>query len=541
MFQEEFKKHITGFPTSPFLFIGSGMSRRYIDLETWQALLIQMVNKLKLPKQFEYYLSNAHSDLPEVATLMGNDFNDIWWTSSEFIESRDKYATEAKSKYSPIKFEICNYLSDKEKNLITAYEKEIKLFKKINIDGIITTNWDTLLESFFPEFNKFIGQEELIFSELFSIGEIYKIHGCSTKPESLILTSEDYEKYHDRNPYLAAKLLTIFMENPIIFMGYGLDDTNIQQILKSIIKCLTKDKIDTLKDRLIFCQWTEGLATPSITDSTLLISDTVIPIKLIKLSDYTEIFTVLANNKKKLPIKVLRQMKGMIYEFVKTADPKSKVYVSDNLEDLEDGHKVEFVYGVGLRERFSELGIKGIDTRDLFRDIITDNKWDASKVARLLLPRLPNSNYIPFFKYLNKSGYLNESGALDEDIDVIEFTPEFIKKVNAVELNTFYPPESYRRKKCEINAKYSSFSELKNDCEFFHVLMYAPILDIHKISVIELGNFLKANLDKLVESKYGTHYRKLICLYDFLKYKLKITSQNSLSQISIDSHNVMSL
>lgn len=520
MFQEEFKKHITGFSTSPFLFIGSGMSRRYIDLETWEKLLRQMANTLELPKRFEYYLSNAHSELPMVASLMGKDFNDVWWTSDNFSESRNEYAENAKSKFSPIKYETCRYLNEKGRNIVSEYDKELRLFKKANIDGIITTNWDTLLESLFPDFNKFIGQEELIFSELFSIGEIYKIHACSTKPESLILTEEDYDSYHERNPYLAAKLLTIFMENPIIFMGYSLDDSNIQQILKSIIKCLTKDKIDSLKDRLIFCQWDGAQSTPTITDSAIFISDTILPIKLVKLSDYSEIFTVLANNKKKLPVKVLRQMKGMVYEFVKTSDPRSKVYVSDNLEDLEDEHKVEFVYGVGLKDRFSEIGIKGIETRDLLRDIIADNNnWHPSKISRLLLPSLQNTKYIPFFKYLNKSGYLNEDGKVDEDIDVKEFTPEFIKKVNSVEVSTFYPADSYKRKKGEINGKYSSFSELKNDREFFHILMYTPLLNVEKIDIDELGAFLKANLDKLIESKYGTHYRKLTCLYDYLKFK----------------------
>jgi len=522
MFQEEFKNHINKFSTSPFLFIGSGMSRRYIDLETWYTLLMKMVSLLNITKPFQYYISNAQSDLPTTATLIGNDFNDIWWTSEDFEDSRNNYSREAKTKYSPLKYEICKYLKDKENNLVTTYVKEINLLKKINIDGIITTNWDTLLESFFPNFHTIIGQEELIFSELFTIGEIYKIHGCCSKPESLILTDEDYTKFHERNEYLAAKLLTIFMEHPIIFLGYSLDDPNIQQILKSVIKCLTKDKIEKLKDRLIFCQWKDRLETPTITDSTLLITDTVLPIKLIKLSDFSELYTVLANNKKKLPVKVLRQMKGMIYEFVKTSEPKSKVYVTDNLEDLEDVHNVEFFYGVGLKDRLAEVGIKGIDSRNLFNDIINDKGYEPKNIARLLLPTLTN-RYIPYFKYLRNGEFLNSDGQLDEDIDILEFTPDFIKKVNSVTLSSFYPSVSYKKKQEEINLKYSSFNELKNNCEFFHVLMYAPLLDCEKINHIELGQYLKGNMDKLVEPKYGTHFRKLICLYDYIRYKLNIT------------------
>jgi hypothetical protein len=517
-FQEQFLQHLKKFSTSPFLFVGSGISRRFINLETWSALLSRMCSDLGLSKPYEYYSSNAEGNLPKVASLMGKEFNAIWWTDGKYEQSRNDYAAIAKSTYSPFKYEISIRLQGKEKETNVALEGEIALFKKVSADGVITTNWDTFLESIFPDFNKIIGQEELIFTELYSVGEIYKIHGSISKPDSLVLTEEDYNNFHERNPYLAAKLLTLFMEHPIIFMGYSLDDSNIQQILKSIIKCLTKDKIDSLRDRLIFCQWDVNSLSPSITDSTLLISDTVIPIKLIKLSAYTEVFTVLANVKKKIPVKVLRQMKGMVYEFVKTVDPKSKVFVSEDLETLEDEHNVEFVYGIGLKDRFAEVGIKGIDHRDLMRDIIIDKKWDRAKIAKLLLPTL-NGKYLPCFKYLRSGGFLNENGLLDENIDVKEFTPAFIRKVNSVSIKTFEPPESYRKKRAEINKKYMTFNDLRKDKNFLHILMYTPILDIKKIGLEDLHAFLKSNLDKLIDSNYGTHYRKLICLYDFLKYK----------------------
>lgn len=317
MFAEQFKQHIDKFSTSPFLFIGSGFSRRYLGLPTWELLLMEICKDLGLKKPYNFYKSNADSKLPKVATIIGQDFNEIWWKEDDFEKSREDFADLAETKFSPLKFEVAKKIKSKdliiEDDLIS---KELKLLKKINIDGAITTNWDELLEQIFPQFNKFIGQEELIFSELYSIGEIYKIHGCCSKPNSLILTEEDYCNYEGRNAYLAAKLLTIFIENPIIFIGYSLDDKNIQEILKSIIKCLTKEKIEKLKDRLIFCQWNPEPIEPSMIDSTILISDTVIPIKLMTVNNFLDIYTVLANNKRKLPIKILRQMKGMVYDFV---------------------------------------------------------------------------------------------------------------------------------------------------------------------------------------------------------------------------------
>lgn len=41
--------------------------------------------------------------------------------------------------------------------------EELDLCKKIVIDGIITTNYDNLLEKIFSDFKTYIGQEELFF------------------------------------------------------------------------------------------------------------------------------------------------------------------------------------------------------------------------------------------------------------------------------------------------------------------------------------------------------------------------------------------
>ncbi|MFH6999417.1 SIR2 family protein [Flavobacterium sp. FlaQc-57] len=518
MFTNQFQQHISKFSTSPFLFVGSGFSRRYLGLPTWELLLMEICKDLKLSRPYNFYKSNADSKLPKVASIIGQDFNDIWWSNPEFEESRNRFSSLAETKFSPLKFEVAKMISSKiELVQNDIIDKELKLLKKINIDGVITTNWDQLLERTFPDFNKFIGQEELIFSELYSIGEIYKIHGCSSKPNSLIITEEDYLNYEERNAYLAAKLLTIFIENPIIFVGYSLDDKNIQSILKSIIKCLTKEKVEKLKDRLIFCQWSSEQIEPTIIDSTLLISDTVIPIKLVVLHDFIDLFTVLANNKRKLPIKILRQMKGMVYDFVKSNTSKSKIYVTDNLEDIEKLHNAEFVYGVGLKDKFAEVGIKGIELKDILTDTINSREWDAVKISQLCLPYL-NGKYIPYFKHLRNAGFLNENSKIDEDNDTTEFSPGFIKKVNEVQIESFYPSANYIRKKDEINAIFQSFNELKETGNHLHVLVYTPLLFVDKINLEHLRQYLDENCEFLNNSSLGTHFRKLICLYDYLTY-----------------------
>ena len=73
----------------------------------------------------------------------------------------------------------------------------------------------------FQDYKVFIGQEQLVFSSIQEIAEIYKIHGCISNPDSLIINESDYSNFYSKGKYLAAKLMTIFMEYPIIFVGYS--------------------------------------------------------------------------------------------------------------------------------------------------------------------------------------------------------------------------------------------------------------------------------------------------------------------------------
>lgn len=88
MFQDELTEHPIAFNTSPFLFVGSGLSRRYFKTEPWFALLEKIAAFIHLAKPFKYYTSNADDDLAAAASITGEEFNEIWWTNIEFEHSR---------------------------------------------------------------------------------------------------------------------------------------------------------------------------------------------------------------------------------------------------------------------------------------------------------------------------------------------------------------------------------------------------------------------------------------------------------------------
>ncbi len=254
---ENLAERLRVFNSAPFLFVGAGLSRRYISTDGWLDLLRRMAGLTERP--YAYYATKAGGHLPRVASEIAATFHEVWWSDPQFEESRRLYGDGLTSLEGPLKVEVARYAQDALKRVPTdgAKADELALLSRAVIDGVITTNYDGLMEHVLQDFATFVGQDELLFSDTQGIGEIYKIHGSATAPESLILCEADYERFNERNPYLAAKLLTVFVEHPVIFLGYSLTDEDVGAVLASVAAALTTENLNRLQDRLIFVQWDE--------------------------------------------------------------------------------------------------------------------------------------------------------------------------------------------------------------------------------------------------------------------------------------------
>ena len=276
-----------GFATAPFLFVGSGFSRRYLQLETWSDLLAHFAEMTGKP--YAYYVTSADGDLPRVASALADTFHDVWWQDARFADSRDRFGKGALvTREGPLKVEIARHVDGALTRLPTEGElaQEIELLGEAVIDGVITTNYDRLLEQVFDDYKVYTGQDQVLFSDPQGIGEIYKIHGSADDPESLVLSAADFTRYRDRNPYLAAKLLTIFVEHPVLFMGYSLTDANIREILVSVARCLTSENLPRLQDRLIFINWNPDAIEATFARSMMSIEGIAIPVITVETASF---------------------------------------------------------------------------------------------------------------------------------------------------------------------------------------------------------------------------------------------------------------
>lgn len=526
MIQDFLKEHLSNFQTAPFLFVGSGLSRRYLNLETWGGLL-EKFSKI-ISKEYQYYLSSADGDFPRLGTLLAKDYHELWWNSDLFNESKERNRVLNINQESALKIEISEYLIGIKDQLTTneSYLEEIELLKQAVIDGIITTNWDLFLENIFKDFKPFIGQNELIFSVEQGIGEIYKMHGCCSKPNSLVLTEADYKNFEERNNYLAAKLLTIFTEHPIIFIGYSLQDKNVNRIIRSITSCLTTDNIERLRDRLIFLNYSTEKTDVERTE--FIVDDIQIPLIKISTESFIPVFEVLASTKRKFPAKILRKLKEHVYDLVKNNENHlEKLYVQDIDEDT-DFSNLEVVFGVGAISEIKDVGYSGIERIDLFEDLIYDNKhFDNRQIVEKTLPKiLSGATFVPIFKYLRKAELIDQEGSLlESNANISDKLKQLFSDIRSQGLSFFEPKQDiYLKKKPLFESEERDIVAYSEDTGQAEALKYFSFFNELQDTSDNLREFADINFTLIESENTFTkgQFQKLICLYDYLKFYREI-------------------
>jgi hypothetical protein len=534
-FKTAFLQDLKEFHRAPFLFIGSGLSRRYINAEDWEALLRRFSEMIDV--KFNQIKAGADGDLPAAASALADVFFDKWWTENKFLDHRNKYENSNLKRESCLKIEIAEYLQiiSKNDNDDAVLQEEIALLSNAVVDGIITTNYDLFLERVFADFKPYIGQRDLLFSDPQGIGEIYKIHGCCSKPDSLVLTAADYKDFNHRNPYLAAKLLTIFTEHPILILGYSLNDPNVQAILESISSCLDEEGLKKLSNRLIMVQWKRDSTTTTISSGhTFSFHGRTIPYRKIECPNFIELFQVLGSLKRKLSPKLLRHLKDRVYDLVKTSSPTTTVFVRD-IDDDSDLSEAEVVIGIGAISTFSKgieaeaaeiakRGYKTYNQTELLDEYVKEEKISLNpehcqKLVQGTLPTiLKGATHLPIFRFLKIGGYLDENGAL-LDIAIDEKVSDSFVSLTAL-INK--PKLTYISKleKASLPKNKSQFNTWINST--LPTKVVNGILHINKsaIDLDPLHMFISKNQNLLyhTSSIHKTNYIKCVCLYDYLKY-----------------------
>lgn len=510
---------INNFNTTPFLFIGSGISRRYLNLPDWKGLLKHFAEMIS-DDEFAYdsYENKARTLeckcglMPKAAELIQQDFDIKWF---EDVSIRNIGEDEFKlihNGLSPFKAELAVYIKS-QTNINKKYQAEIDKLSEIskkNIAGVITTNYDSFLEEHFVGFTKYVGQSQLIFSAIQGVAEIYKIHGSVEAPDSIVINEDDYVLFEKNSAYLAAKLMTIFMEYPIIFMGYSISDSNVQSIIKAIVSCLNTEQVKLLEDRFVFVEYVQGMSGVEVTPYTIMIEDKPLTMKKVALNDFMLLYNAMEDKRAKLPAVILRKFKQELYEYTITNTPTANLRVAsiDDKRVMDE----DLVLAIGRASEFGLKGLKGLDANEWYRNIILEDlEFSSDELLEYAFPKLisQNSGKLPLNKYLAEAKKeFPECKAIAEKQDFDAIISKTIKG------NRKYLGGYQSVKQIWIQEKGSLGKALR----------LIAHLEENQINIKELEDVLKelfekdVNVLQNVKSSERSDIRRLIRIYDYLKW-----------------------
>lgn len=395
----EMKQNLKEKGKQPIFFIGSGLSKRYLNSPSWKELLEEITKKAscdykeieklcngeyeKIAQELEYYCfrnvkdeemgENKKSHREILRDYIAKIFNNYKeeYKEKTTLEKRKKFNSEIKNllmkieeldnlnetskiqDYDDISKKIKKY-SDDLKNL-----KEIEELRKINPKAIITTNYDTLLEDIIFEnrCHRRIGQEG--FSDNSSISknhsnseneiDLYKIHGCVTKPDSIIITKEDYDNFFQKSRYLYSKIFTLFWEYPVIFIGYSVSDRNIKDILTVMIEIMTEEQRENFLRHIWIVDFEEHEENECVTDKEIeLLNGKKIKVTCFCLTYYHKLYkaineVVLNQHFGDLNFTISENVIELLIEPLYQQQDKLKVVVRELLQNALDACKKENV------------------------------------------------------------------------------------------------------------------------------------------------------------------------------------------------------
>jgi hypothetical protein len=311
----------------PILFIGSGLTRRYASEPNWHELLKVVGEKCPEIKPYDFYRQEFGNpiDISEYFAEIIHKW--AWGAGSNNFPKELSSGSNSKQIY--LKQMIVDYLESTVENfdinlLNEDQRNEIEALQSIKPHAIITTNYDSVADKIFPDYEKIIGQQVIKMNNI-SVGEILKIHGCVSKTESLVLTKQDYDLFTKKQKYLSAKLLTYFAEHPLIFIGYNGDDPNIKSIIGDIDEIISPNN-DVISNIYIL-KWDSSIdkdSKPPFEQVVNIEEGRNVRIKSITASDFEWVFRSFSSDSPLEAVnpKFLRALMARTYKMIRSDIPK---------------------------------------------------------------------------------------------------------------------------------------------------------------------------------------------------------------------------
>lgn len=490
---------ILNYKNHPVLFIGTGISLRYLKNSfTWNGLLEKIA--FDLTENEEYYLDlkskcyeNKKCRFDKLANILEQDFNEILSKdrNGKFENINDIFYENMKKEIhlSRFKIYISQLLSNEEHK--EEMQEEITELKKIrkNIGSVITTNYDTFIEKIF-NFNPLIGNNILLSNPY---GSVYKIHGCISEQEQIIVTEKDYKSFFEKYELIRAQLLSLFIHNPIIFMGYSISDENIKNILKTIFTYIepNSEEAEKIRKNFLLIEHDRGSSSEEIVEHDIDMEEfSLIRINKIKTDNFIPLYTALSNLNLPVSAMDIRKVQNIVKEIYSGGE--IKVSITDDLDELGNSEKILAIGSVDtIKYDFQN---KSEMISNYFQIIDESNHQLLTLIDKHSFPK---NNWFPIFGFSKINDKIEKSDELKEQqIEKLNFILDGMVDIRI--------------------KKHTSIQDIQDD----------ELISISNKDNAIFWSIMKEGIDLNEVEKYlvqyedkkNSDYRKLVCAFDYKKY-----------------------
>jgi len=496
----EIKDFICRFKNHPILFIGTGFSLRYLqESYSWEDLLKKI--SFDLYGEYEHYFdlkaesinSNGSYDFSLIAEKLEKEFNEISKKERTGIFKKVNdifYENMAKGfQYSRFKIYIVELLRNVSEKPEMQHELSILKRAMKNVGSIITTNYDKFIETCF-DFQALIGNN-IILSNPY--GSLYKIHGCIDYPDKIIITKSDYMNFETKYELIRAQLLSLFIHNPIIFLGYNIGDENIKKLLKTIFTYVEPNSMqaELIRSNFLLIEYEASSQNTIVVEHDIEIEGfSPIRINRLKTDNYSSLYDSISRLQPAISAMDIRKVQTVIKDILEGGD--IKVRITEDIEALDNKDKV-LVIGSPKTVTYY---MRATDYLSNYFKIIDNSNDDEIRLIDRL--SIQSNQYFPVFGF----SCIYPSIQRVEKLKKTQIT-KLKAKLSLISHSPCINPHKHID---DINLDSNISSSSKMDALLYSILK-------GNINQIEARDFLET-----FEDKNATHYRMLICAYDYAFY-----------------------
>lgn len=337
----------------PVLFCGTGISRRYFGAPNWVELLQALAADCPLiDKEYAYYAQSCSSE-HQIGSIFADKYREWAWGTGKNQFPKELFEPNVSSD-AFLKFATAQVLIAKSPaslaDVDSSFSGEIAALQRIKPHAVLTTNYDTFLEKVFQDHAVIVGQSALK-GMPFTVGEIFKFHGCVEDIDQIVLTSEDYENFHKKKKFIAARLLSLFNEHPMLIVGYGAGDPNVKALLSDIDEALGLP--GSLIENIYFVEYkadAEEQTSLPLEKLVQIEDNRSVRVKLIVASDFEWVFKAFESpeNLHSIPPNFMRAILARSYELCRSDIPKTKLEVDFDFLERKLDNPDEFAKLFGI-------------------------------------------------------------------------------------------------------------------------------------------------------------------------------------------------